>query len=323
MHPTLTAFKGQRGVSIASSVRERSGFLYMVSAYLVWGMFPAFFVLLSAVNPLESVPWRAIWSFVFSTVLVLATGRWRQLVGVLKNKRQFGFLALSGLLLLLNWQTFVYGAVSGHIIETSLGYFINPFLTIALGVIFLKERMRPIQWLAVSIAFLAVIELTVAYGQLPWIALVLALSFGLYGFVKSKAVEAVDPTVGMSVETLTMFPFALVQLVIFTLVATTTPAVFMGLSTNLLMMASAPLSILPLILFAAGAKRLPLIYIGFIQFMTPILSFLIGYVVMGEPMSAARWVGFIIVWLGVLLLIIDMAIRARRQRTLVKPEGIS
>lgn len=292
-------------------MRERSGFLFTIGAYLFWGGFPAFFVLLSAVDPFEVIPWRTFSSLAFSLLIVAVMRTWGQLGRALRNPRSFWFLALAGVLLYANWQAFVWATVNGNIIETSLGYFINPFITILLGVIFRGEKVSRLQWVALAVASLAVLVLSFSYGQLPWLALFLAITFALYGFIKKQVAEDIDVAVGMTVETLPMVPFAVIQMVLI--------GQFIGAFTALqgdahlvvLLVLSGPVTIIPLLMFAAGTKRLPLIYVGFIQFLTPVFSFIFGYYVMHEPMPAERWAGFIIVWVALAILIVDIVRRMR------------
>lgn len=299
-------------------MRERSGFLFTIGAYLVWGAFPAFFVLLNSVNAFEVTSWRAISSLIFSLVVVLAMRNWRQLWHALSTPRTFWFLALAGVLLYANWQAFVWAVGHGDIIETSLGYFINPFVTILLGVVFRGERIRTLQWTALGVAFLAVLVLSVSYGQPPWIALLLAFTFGFYGFVKKQAVEDVDAAVGMTVETTVMLPAAIIQLFVIWHFSGTLAAFTASGDINLFLALSGPVTMIPLMMFAAGAKRLPLVYVGFIQFLSPILGFLFGYFVMHEAMPPARWAGFIIVWIALVILLVDIARRMRLRGTLAQ-----
>lgn len=316
-HPALVV------CSVPSTVRERSGFLFTISAYLLWGGFPIFFVLLSHVNPFETVAWRTIWSLIFAAFLVLIARQWGSLRRLFRYPKTVAALALSGVLLYLNWVGYVYATATAQIIETSLGYFINPFVTIALGLIFRRERLTRFQWVALAIAALAVIQLTISYGRLPWIALLLAFSFGFYGFVKKQAAEDVDVAVGMTVETLAVLPIAIIQLAI---VATLTgefigPEPSVGIATLLAL--SGPVTIIPLLLFAAGTKRIPLIYVGFIQFLTPVLSFLFAYLVMHEPMPISRWIGFIGIWVAIAVLIVDFSVRLRKPARTRAAEAIA
>lgn len=295
-------------------MRERSGFFYTFGAYLFWGaVFPVFFAALSSVNAFEIVPVRTFSSLVFAALIVLVSRSWPQVVSVFRSPQLLGALALAGGLLYVNWQTYVYATTHGHIIEASLGYFINPFVTILLGVFIRHERLTRLQWVSLGIASVAVIVLTINYGQLPWLALLLSLSFGFYGFVKKQRASSVDASVGMTVETIVMLPVAVIQLLVLMFTTGQLSAFSQGLDMNLLLLASGPVTIFPLILFAAGTKRLPLIYVGFIQFLTPILTFLYGYLFMHEAMPVARWVGFIIIWIALVVLAVDLVRRMRKK----------
>jgi chloramphenicol-sensitive protein RarD len=300
-------------------VRERSGFFYTVGAYLFWGIvFPVFFASLSSVNPFEIVPIRMFSSLLFAALIVLASRSLPKLRAALRSKRDFGLLALAGVLLYANWQSYVFAIVTDHVIEASLAYFINPFVTILLAVAIRRERVTRTQWVALGVAFLAVIVLTASYGQPPWLALVIAFSFGLYGFVKKQAADDIDAAVGMTVETVALIPVAIIQLVILYVVSGEIVAFTQGLNVQFLLLLSGPVTIVPLILFAAGTKRLPLVYVGFVQFLTPVLTFLYGYFIMREPMPAIRWVGFIIIWVALVILIADLV---KRMRSNTRDEG--
>lgn len=266
------------------------------------------------VNPFEIVPIRMFSSLLFALLIVLASRSLPKLRAALSSKRDFGFLALAGALLYINWQSYVFAIVTDHIIEASLAYFINPFVTVLLAVIIRRERLTRMQLIALAVAFLAVIVLTVSYGQPPWLALTIAFSFGFYGFVKKQSADDIDAAVGMTVETIALIPLAVVQMLIVFLVAGEMAAFNQGLDLQLLLLLSGPVTIVPLILFAAGTKRLPLVYVGFVQFLTPILTFLYGYFIMHEPMPAARWVGFIIIWVALVILVGDLVRRMRSKR---------
>lgn len=280
----------------------------------MWGAFPAFFVLLNSVNPLEVVPMRTLWALLFAAAIVAVTRKWQQVIAVIRSPRVFGYSVLAGALLYVNWLTFVFAVQTDHIIETALGYFINPFVTIVLGVVFRAERLSRLQWIAVSIAGIAVLVLTLSYGQLPWIALTLALSFGFYGFVKKQHAEAVDAPVGMFLETFGLLPIVVAQLIVLRFIVGPLAFETRGLWINVLLALSGLITLVLLLFFAAGTKRLPLTYVGFLQFAAPILSFLFGYLVMGEEMSITRWVGFVAVWLAITVLLFDI-VRRMRNRT--------
>ncbi|QIM16117.1 EamA family transporter RarD [Leucobacter insecticola] len=289
----------------------RAGLGYGLSAYLLWGAFPAYFGLISMVSALEVVPWRVTATLVFSAVLVTITGRWSQVAAILRKPRLLGWFALSSLLLYANWQIFVIGVMTGHVIETSLGYFINPLFTILIGVVVRKESLSRLQWMAVGIAAVGVLTVAIAYGAFPWISIGLALTFGVYGAVHKHVGETIDGLTGLTVETLISVPVGIVQMIIIATTAGLTAHTF-GPGILLLVLGSGVVTAIPLILFGESARRLPLSYIGFIQFLTPILGFLYGYFVLHEEVSLGRWIGFITVWIALVLLIVDMILQLRR-----------
>lgn len=281
-----------------------------MGAYLIWGAFPLFFTLIAVVNPFEVVSWRVITTLIVCVVIVTFTRRWGRIADVLRSPKTFGLFALSSILLYLNWQIFVIGVITGHVLETALGYFINPLFTILFGVIFWREKLSRLQWAAVIIAGAGVLFSTISYGRVPWIALGLALSFGLYGVVHQR-IEHVDGVTGLTIETLVTVPIGLVQLVVVASVAGLSAFSFGGGITALVLV-SGLLTAIPLIFFGEAARRLPLTYLGFLQFLTPILGFLFGFFVMGEELPLGRWVGFIAVWIALIFLITDMVLRLRR-----------
>lgn len=291
--------------------RFRAGLGYGFSAYLLWGAFPFYFGLIAMVSPLEVVPWRVSATLVFSALLVTVTSRWSQVVAILRKPRLLGWFALSSLMLYANWQIFVIGVMTGHVIETSLGYFINPLFTILIGVVVRKEKLSRLQWTAVGIAAIGVMIAAIAYGAFPWIAVGLAFTFGLYGAVHKHVGENIDGLTGLTVETLISVPVGIVQVIVVAAVAGLTAHTF-GPGILFLVLGSGVVTAIPLILFGEAARRLPLSYLGFIQFLTPILGFLYGYLVMHEEVSLGRWIGFIAVWVALVLLIVDMVIQLRR-----------
>lgn len=291
---------------------RRLGFIYGVAAYLCWGAFPLFFMLLAAVDPLELVPWRVITALGFCLIAVTVMRNWGSVWKILRSRRMLGWFMLSSVLLYANWQIFVIGVVTGHILETALGYFINPLVTILIGVIFRKEVLNRAQWVAVSIAAVGVLISAIAYGQFPFIALGVALTFGLYGAVRKHASEDVDAMTGLTVETIFGSVIAVAQLgIIFTL-AGHLGAFDHGPAVTIPLLLSGVVTAIPLLLFAAGTRRLPLTVMGFIQFFTPILGFLTGYFIFNEPMSLPRWIGFFSVWIALIILIWDILVRLRR-----------
>jgi chloramphenicol-sensitive protein RarD len=292
---------------------SRPGLLYAFGAYGMWGLFPLYFLALLPASPFEIVSYRIIFSLLFCALLLTITRGWRKYVALLHQKRTLLILALAGVLLYANWQIFIIAVVSGQVLESSLGYFINPIFTVILGVTVLKERLRPLQWVAVGISFIAVLVLTFSYGKLPWISLALATSFGLYGLIKKRVGLRVDPISGLTIETMWVFPIAIVQLVIVgNLVGLT--FIGFGVGHTLLLMSSGILTALPLLLFAGGAKRLPLTAIGLIQYSTPVFTFLLALFVLQEAMPSSRWVGFILIWVSLAVLTFDMVRSARTAR---------
>ncbi|MFE7066455.1 EamA family transporter RarD [Microbacterium sp. NPDC057658] len=291
-----------------------AGVAYAGSAYLLWGVLPLYFLLLQPTGPWEVVAWRVLLSFVFCLLLLTATRGWAAFLAIVRSPRLLGWTALAGLLIYVNWQVFVLGTLSGNVVETALGYFINPITTVLLGVFVLKERIRRLQWVAVGIAAIAVVVIVVAYGHVPWIALTLTASFGLYGLIKKKIGPAVDAVSGLTLESFWLIPIAVVQLVI---VATTPAGLTMGTAGGphaVLLAFAGVATAVPLLLFAAGTRRVDLAVIGMLQFLTPILQFLIGVVVLHEPMPPERWIGFVLVWIAIAVFVVDLLLAARRGR---------
>ncbi|MEZ7754279.1 EamA family transporter RarD [Microbacterium paraoxydans] len=291
-----------------------AGIAYAGSAYLLWGVLPLYFLLLQPTGPWEVVAWRVLLSFVFCLLLLTVTRGWAAFLAIVRSPRLLGWTALAGLLIYVNWQVFVLGTLSGNVVETALGYFINPITTVLLGVFVLKERIRRLQWVAVGIAAIAVVVIVVAYGHVPWIALTLTASFGLYGLIKKKIGPAVDAVSGLTLESFWLIPIAVVQLVI---VATTPAGLTIGTAgwPHAVLLAFAGVATaVPLLLFAAGTRRVDLAVIGMLQFLTPILQFLIGVVVLHEPMPPERWIGFVLVWIAIAVFVVDLLLAARRGR---------
>jgi chloramphenicol-sensitive protein RarD len=296
----------------ADPTRERAlGGVYAFTAYFLWGFLPLYFLALPPTGPFEVVAWRILLSLAFCAVLLTVTRSWGKLWAILHNRRLVFWTIVAGLLIYVNWQVFLVGVLNGHVIEGSLGYFINPIVTVLLGVLVLKERLRAAQWTAIAISGVAVLVIVVGYGSFPWIALTLAASFGTYGLVKKQIGPSVDAVSGLTLESLWLLPLAVVQLVV---VAATTGLTMGQVSaghTVLLLMAGA-VTATPLLFFAAGARRTPLVVIGLLQFVAPVLQFITGAWIMGEPMPLERWIGFGLVWLSLLVLSIDSLRHARR-----------
>ena len=305
------------GIAVADpavEARERTlGGVYAFSAYLLWGFLPLYFLLLIPTGPWELVAWRIVLSLGFCALLLTVTRTWPRLAAIFRKPRVIGLTVIAGLLIYVNWQVFIYGALSDQVIETSLGYFINPIATVLLAVLVLHERLRATQWVAIGIAAVAVLVIVIGYGAFPWIALTLAASFGVYGLVKKKVGPAVDAVSGLTLETLWLTPIAAVVLI----VVGVTEGLTMGTSGwehALLLSLAGVVTAVPLLLFAAGARRAPLTLIGILQFVAPILQFLIGWLFLQEPMPLERWIGFGLVWVALIVLTVDSLLHARRAR---------
>ncbi|MGK3649639.1 EamA family transporter RarD [Pseudarthrobacter enclensis] len=288
-----------------------TGILFGIGAYGLWGLLPLYFFVLKPAGAVEIVANRVVWSLLFCALLVTVTRAWPVLVAALRNRAVFGSLALAAFLIAINWLTYTYGVTTNQAVETSLGYFINPLVSVLLGVIVLKEKLRPLQWAAVAVGFVAVGVLTYSYGKLPWIALTLAFSFGLYGFVKKRVGSRVDAITSLSVETIVLAPFAAAAMVFLATsgVATLTTQ---GPGHFWLLLASGVITAVPLVFFGASARRLPMTTIGLLQYFAPVLQFIVALVVFGEVMPAERWIGFGVVWAALLLLTLDMLRTARK-----------
>lgn len=297
----------------APAREERLGAIYAFGAYFLWGFMPLYFLLLAPIGPWEIVVWRILFSLAFCALLLTVTRTWPKLIAILRDRRLVFWTIIAGLLIYVNWQVFLIGILTGHVIEGSLGYFINPIVTVLLGVLVLHERLRPAQWAAIALAALAVIVIIVAYGTFPWIALTLAASFGTYGLVKKQIGPKVDAISGLTLESLWLTPIALVQLIV---VANTTGLVFgtQGAGHTVLVTLAGVITAVPLLLFAAGARRAPLVVIGLLQFVAPIMQFLTGWWLLGEPMPLERWIGFGLVWVALVVLMVDSIASARGSR---------
>ncbi|MBN9224407.1 MAG: protein rarD [Microbacterium sp. SCN 70-27] len=296
-----------------SAREERVGGVYAFAAYFLWGFLPLYFLLLAPVGPWEIVVWRILFSLLFCAVLLTVTRTWGKLFAILRDRRLVFWTVIAGLLIYVNWQVFLIGILTGHVIEGSLGYFINPIVTVLLGVLVLGERLRPGQWVAIAIAVVAVLVIVVAYGSFPWIALTLAASFGTYGLVKKQIGPRVDAISGLTLESLWLTPIAIGQLIV---VASTTGIVWgtQGAWHTALVPMAGVVTAVPLLLFAAGARRAPLTVIGLLQFVAPILQFLTGWWLLHEPMPLERWIGFGLVWVALVILSVDSLRHARRSR---------
>ncbi len=305
----------------APRTEQTTGVLYATGAYLLWGVLPLYFLLLVPTGPWEVVAWRVLFSLLFCVILLAITRGWQRLWAIVRQPRLLGLTALAGLLIYVNWQAFLIGTLDDKVVETALGYFINPITTVLLGVFILHERMRRLQWVAVAIAALAVVVIIVAYGTVPWIALTLTLSFGFYGLIKKKIGPSVDAVSGLTLESFWLIPIAVIQLIA---VGMTTGITIgnSGVWHTVLLCFAGVATAVPLLLFASGARRINLTVIGMIQFITPIMQFIIGVMILHEPMPTERWIGFILVWVAVGVFVVDLLLAARRHRRTPAPEPV-
>ena len=283
------------------------GLLFGVSAYTLWGLFPIYWPLLKPADPLEIVSHRAVWTLVFCFIILALTKTLKSTLALLKRPKIVAGLFLSSILISINWIIYIYAANTGHVIEASLGYFINPLVVIATGVIVLKEKMRPLQWLAVGIATIGVAVLTIDYGRLPWIALGLAVSWGSYGLVKKQL--GLGALEGLSIETLLSSGFYLGYLI---WLGNRGEGQFShSLTLTFLLIGGGAVTAIPLLLFNGSTNRLPLTLVGLLQYITPTIQFCIGVWYYHEDMPAARWAGFLIIWVALMSLALDL-IRSSR-----------
>ncbi len=281
-----------------------------LTAYLIWGSFPIIISMLGFATPWEIVVWRILFGLLAGVLFILVGRSWRTFLSVFKNRAALPWLALSSIVIMINWTVYVYGVSIGHVVESSLGYFINPLVTILLAVFLLGERLRKLQWLAVALGVVAVATLTLDYGRLPWIALTLAGSFALYGLAKNKLADQVSALHSYTFETVVLTPVAIGMLIWVALNGSVQFVTSGWLGASGLAIYGF-LTAIPLILFGVAAQNLPLSWIGFMQYLTPVLQFILGIVYFQEQMPVARWVGFVLVWAGLAALSTDMIRRSR------------
>lgn len=288
-----------------------AGFLAGISAYLLWGLFPIYWKLLAAFSPVEVIGQRVVWSFVFLVPLLLLRGSAGSLLLAFRSPRLLFLSALSGSILAANWYVFVYAVNHDRVVEASLGYFINPLLSVALGGIFLGERVRPWQGVAIAIALSAVAYLTWSLGEVPWIALSLAVSFAFYGLLRKTS--ALSSLQGLTVETALLFLPATAFLI---WLASRGGSEFAIADSGgrLLAASTGIVTTLPLLLFAKAARSLPLATIGMMQYLAPSLQFLLGVLIYGEPLETTRMVVFSLIWLALVLFSWDGLVQARQRR---------
>lgn len=286
------------------------GVLSGVVAYIIWGFLPIYLKSLQVVPALQIMLHRVVWAFIFVSLLVLIRRRWPGIRTSLRDRRVIFAYSTTAVLLAINWLVYIYGINGGQVVETSLGYFINPLLSVALGVIILREHLRPMQWLPVGLAALGVLYLTLQYGALPWIALALAFSFGLYGLIKKIApLGAMD---SLFVETGFIFLPAMVYL-LFSENQGVGAFGHHGWQISILLAFSGVVTALPLLLFGRAARSIPLSLLGILQYIAPTLQFLLGIYLYNEPFSTTRLIGFSIIWLALLIFTVEGFLNRRKQ----------
>ncbi|KWR71206.1 MULTISPECIES: EamA family transporter RarD [Pseudomonas] len=292
-----------------ATANPRRGYALGLTAYVIWGLFPVYFKLLESIPALEIITHRAIWSALFGAALLLVwkhPGWWREL---LDNPRRLAVLGASGVLIASNWLVYVWAVNNGHMLEASLGYYINPLINVLLGLAVLRERLRPLQWVAVGLAALGVAQQVWQLGSLPWVSLVLALTFGFYGLIRKQA--PVDALPGLVVETWMLLPLALGWLLLFA----DGPSAHLAFWTTpqaLWLAAAGPITLVPLVCFNAAARHLPYATLGFLQYIAPTLVLLQAVLLFGEHLDSTRLVAFGCIWLALVVYSVDIWYRLRR-----------
>lgn len=276
------------------------GIFYAGFSYFLWGLFPIYWKLLYHVNADEILANRIVWSFFFMLVLLLVTRKWGAFIQTLKsfrtNKKQLFALIIASLLISCNWFLYIWAVNTDQLIEASLGYYINPLVSVLLGMIVFREKLSPAQYLSFGMAIIGVLILTISYGRFPWISFILALSFGLYGLTK-KMVK-VDSTIGLTLETLVVTPVALCYL-IYLFVNGSQSFLTVSLETDLLLMGAGAATAIPLLYFAKGAQRIPMSMLGFLQFIAPTLTLILGIFIYHEPFSKIQFISFFFIWTAI------------------------
>lgn len=293
----------------------KKGIILGIIAYLLWGVFPIYWKLIKSVPAQEILCHRVAWSFVFVVIILIVTRKWHWLRQIRHNPKIVLTFFLSAGLLAINWLTYIWAVNSGYIVEASLGYFINPLIKVMLGVIFLREQLRLGQWGAIAIAVLGVLYLTVNYGVFPWIALTLAITFGLYGLLRKTAV--LGSLEGLFIETFILFTPAFITLLIFDFQGSAS-FLHAGELVSLLLIFSGVVTALPLLLFSSAARRITLTALGLLLYIAPTLQFLIGIFIYHEPFSPSRLIGFCIIWFALLLYTIEGFVQNHKKGRIIR-----
>lgn len=292
-----------------------SGIVYAIMAYLLWGFFPIFWKVIKFIPPYEILCHRIIWSFVFLSVILTSKKNWKWLEEVFSHKKTLMIFTISSMLLAINWMLYIWAVNSGYIIEASLGYFVNPLFSVFLGVVFLKERPRKWQWIAFGIAGIGVLYLTFVHGSLPWIGLSLAFTFGIYGLLRKT--DSLNSTEGLTMNTMILFIPALIFL-LFREFSGVGSFGHIDLKFNLMLIMAGVVTSLPLIFFASAAKRITLSALGILQYIAPILQFCVGYFLYKESLDSNKLIGFVFVWIALMIYTAESIIERRKMRITIK-----
>ena len=288
--------------------------MFGTGAYALWGLFPLYWPLLEPAGAVEILAHRIVWSALTMALLVLVLRRTPAVAAAWRDRRSLVLLTVAAAVISVNWATYIYGVNNGRVVEASLGYFINPLVTVMMGVLVLGEHLRRLQWIALGIASVAVVVLTIDYGRPPWVALVLAFSFGTYGLAKKQA--AVGPIESLTIETLVLAPIA-ASYVAWLVATGASNFGTHGTGHSLLFTTTGIVTAIPLILFGAAAIRVPLVALGLLQYLAPIIQFALGVLVFHEDMPAGRWIGFGLVWVALVIFTVETINHRRRQLRLL------
>lgn len=298
-----------RGTALAGV--SATGLTTGVGSYLIWGFFPLYFILLRGVDPIEVAAHRILWAGVVLLAVVAITRTWRDVARVLRDRPNRNLLLAAAALIGVVWFVYGYGALTGRAVDVALGYFICPLVTLVLAVVANKERLGRVQVVSALLVLVGVVVVTAGYGRFPWIAVVIALSFAGYSLVKNRVSRSISATTGLAVETAFLFPVALATAVVLTWQGEQSFLSEGPAWTDLWLIVSGPMTVLPLLLFSAAAQRLPLSVLGNVQYLNPALQLVSGVVILGEDMPLARWIGFALVWVALGLVVVDAALTRR------------
>ena len=293
---------------------SRRGLIFGASAYVLWGTFPLYWTLLEPAGAIEILAHRILWSLATMTFILVLTRRVPHFTALLRDRRKLLLITGAAVVISVNWGGYIWGVNNGRVVETSLGYFINPLVTVLMGVLVLGERLRRLQWVAMAIAFVAVVVLTLDYGRPPWVALLLAFSFGTYGLAKKQAgAGAVE---SITLETIVLTPFAAAYVTWLTAAGSSSFGSH-GVGHALLLTTTGIITAVPLMLFGAAAIRVSMVSLGLLQYLAPTIQFVLGLAVFHEAMPASRWIGFGLVWLALVVFTVEAVNHRRRQLRLV------